>query len=47
MTIFDETVSLCTELDIDAPQMPRQRRRVATEEQLFFLCEKVNLNKKS
>jgi len=23
MTIFDETVSLCTELDIDAPQMPR------------------------
>ena len=26
MTIFHETVSLCTELDIDAPQMPRQRR---------------------
>ena len=26
MTIFDETVSLCTELDIDAPQMPCQRR---------------------
>ena len=26
MTIFDETVRLCTELDIDAPQMPRQRR---------------------